>query len=71
MIPSSKPPIVPLASAKRRRDAGVSEATGADFNDPESQRVLAAAAGAVARELGRQAAREYFETKLTGSKGSS
>jgi hypothetical protein len=32
----------------------------ADFSDPESQRVLAAAARALARELGRQAAREYF-----------
>ena len=31
-----------------------------DFIDPESQRVLAAAACAVARELGREAAREYF-----------
>jgi hypothetical protein len=31
-----------------------------DFSDRESQRVLAAAARAVARELGRQAAREYF-----------
>lgn len=32
----------------------------ADFTDPESQRVLAAAARVVARELGREAAREYF-----------
>ena len=32
----------------------------ADFSDPESQRVLRAAAYAVAGELGRQAAREYF-----------
>ena len=32
----------------------------ADFSDSESQRVLAAAALTVARELGRQAAREYF-----------
>ncbi len=32
----------------------------ADFSDGESQRVLAAAARAVARELGREAAREYF-----------
>lgn len=32
----------------------------ADFSDLESQRVLAAAARAVARELGREAAREYF-----------
>ena len=32
----------------------------ADFGDPESQRVLRAAAYAVVGELGRQAAREYF-----------
>ena len=32
----------------------------ADFSDPESQRVLTAAARAVAYELGRNAAREYF-----------
>ena len=32
----------------------------ADFRDLESQRVLAAAARAVARALGREAAREYF-----------
>jgi hypothetical protein len=32
----------------------------ADFSDHESQRVLAAAACAVARELGREAAREHF-----------
>ena len=32
----------------------------ADFSDRESLRVLAAAARAVARELGREAAREYF-----------
>ena len=70
MIPSSKPPIVPFASAKRRRDADVSDTPGADFNDPESQRVLAAAASAVARELGRQAAREYFAELLVQPKRS-
>lgn len=32
-----------------------------DFSDPESQRVLTVAARAVARELGREAAREYFD----------
>lgn len=32
----------------------------ADFSDVESQRVLTTAARAVARELGREAAREYF-----------
>jgi hypothetical protein len=35
-----------------------------DFSDPESQRVLTAAARAVARELGREAAREYFAELL-------
>jgi hypothetical protein len=35
-------------------------ATGVDCADAESQRVLGAAARAVARELGREAAREYF-----------
>lgn len=33
----------------------------ADFGDTASQHVLASAALAVARELGRQAAREYFQ----------
>ena len=42
----------------------------ADFSDPESQRVLAAAAGAVARELGRQAAREYFAELIGKPKAS-
>ena len=32
----------------------------AEFTDRESRRVLAAAAVAVARELGREAAREHF-----------
>lgn len=32
-----------------------------DFSDPESQRVLEATAVAMAGELGRQAAREWFE----------
>lgn len=39
----------------------------ADFSDHESQRVLAAAARAVARELGREAAREYF-AELIGNR---
>lgn len=43
----------------------------ADFSDQESQRVLTAAARAVAHELGRQAAREYFaeligKTRVSG-----
>jgi hypothetical protein len=35
-----------------------------DFSDVKSQRVLAAASMAVARELGRQAARDYFAELL-------
>jgi hypothetical protein len=61
---SPKSSIVPFTPASSRRAADVSERTGADFSDPESQRVLAAAAAAVARELGRQAAREYFAELL-------
>ena len=40
-----------------------------DFSDAESQRVLAAAACAIARELGRQAAREFFNKTLGKLKG--
>jgi hypothetical protein len=36
-----------------------------DFSDPESQRVLTAAARALAGILGRQAAREHFEQLRT------
>jgi hypothetical protein len=39
----------------------------ADFSDPESQRVLSAAATALARELGRQTAREHFAEMLARS----
>jgi hypothetical protein len=45
-------------------------AASADFGDPESQRVLAAAARAVARELGREAAREYFAELIRKKEGS-
>lgn len=44
----------------RREDHAVRNARG-DFSDFDSQRVLDAAARAVARELGRQAARELWE----------
>lgn len=40
----------------------------ADFTDAESQRALSAAARAVARELGREAAREYFATLIGKSR---
>jgi hypothetical protein len=39
-----------------------------DFSDPESQRVLRAAARAVAYELGRQAGGEYFAEVLRQSR---
>jgi hypothetical protein len=39
-----------------------------DFCDPESQRVLSAAARVVAYELGREAAREYFAELLAQRK---
>ena len=39
----------------------------ADFTDPESQRVLDAAEHALARELGRQAAREFLAEMTRGT----
>jgi len=42
----------------------------ADFSDVESQRVLAAAACAVARVLGREAAREHFAELIGKPKAS-
>lgn len=39
-----------------------------DFSDPESQRVLTAAARAVGRQLGRAAARDYFAEMLHSSR---
>jgi hypothetical protein len=41
-----------------------------DFDNAESDRVFAAAARAVARELGRQAAREYFAKLIKTSEAS-
>jgi hypothetical protein len=41
----------------------------ADFSDRESQRVLTAAARAVARELGREAACEFFAELIGHPKG--
>lgn len=43
------------------------DARGADFSDAESKRVLADAALVIARELGRDAAREYF-AELIGNR---
>jgi hypothetical protein len=45
-------------------------APSADFGDRESQLVLAAAARAVAHELGREAAREYFAELVRKQEGS-
>ena len=51
----------PIRSARRPLTlVGAKSVQPADFSDLESKRVLAAAAQAVARELGREAAREYF-----------
>jgi hypothetical protein len=58
---------LPLTTRRKGRSAGRIPRLGCstrralvDFMDPESQRVFRAAAQGVARELGRQAAREYF-----------
>ena len=55
----TKKPIIPEAPT-----AQALSYPPADFSDRESQRVLSAAASAVARELGRQAAREHFAEVL-------
>lgn len=47
------------ASPEPARHAAI-DAQRADFRDAESQRVFSEAALAVARELGREAAREQF-----------
>ncbi len=68
------PIVVPFASRSTRSRGDVSEsataAAIADFRDPESQRVLAAAARDVAYELGRAAARNWFAEQLATLKGS-
>lgn len=55
----------PPRNQSTRHASGNVAAQPADFSDPESQRVLAAAAHALAGELGREAGREYF-AKLIG-----
>jgi hypothetical protein len=58
-------------SRGRRRPLSLKRANPgdrADFTDAESQRVLSAAAVAVARELGRQAARECFMQSIEKQK---
>lgn len=65
---AAKTSIVPFTSRSTRLRDDVSEsataAVIADFSDPESQRVLAAAACSVAHELGRAAAREWFAESI-------
>jgi hypothetical protein len=59
----AKSPIVPFVPSPKRSSGDLSAAPAVppvDFSDRESQRVLSVAAKAVARELGRQVAREYF-----------
>jgi hypothetical protein len=70
-IMGAKSPIVPFVRPPKRPSDDVSDkpaGRATDFSDGESQRVLAAAARAVARELGRQAAREYFAELIGQSK---
>ena len=67
----AKSPTVPFGRPPKRPSNDVRDWPGVeprDFSDGESQRVLAAAARAVARELGRQAAREYFAELIGKSK---
>jgi hypothetical protein len=49
-------------------DLAAHQQSGVDFSDLESQRVLEAAATAVARELGREAARQCFAELISGRK---
>ena len=64
-----------FAEAKMRRRNRMhppEDAAGArDFVDADSQSALSAAASAVARELGRQAARELFAQKTATPRGPS
>jgi hypothetical protein len=67
----AKSTIVPFVRPPKRPRHDVSDTPAVhatDFSDGESQRVLAAAARVVARELGRQAAREYFAELIGKSK---
>ena len=61
------PPTQPIVDPS----PGTATVTAAgDFSDRESQRVLTAAAHAVAHELGREAAREYFAELIGTPKAS-
>ena len=62
---------IPRAPSRRSVPASITpNVDRLDCSDFESQRVLTAAACAVARELGRQAAREYFAEAIEQWKGS-
>jgi hypothetical protein len=50
-----------IHSPNSRLPHRVKSVSEADFSDVESRRVFDAAVGAVARELGRQAGREWFD----------
>lgn len=72
MMGAKRSRIVPFVPPPTRPSNDASEAPAihlVDFSDRESQRVLAAAACAVARELGREAAREYFAEVIGKPKG--
>lgn len=70
---SSGPRLVrlPIDETLRLRpiDLASPSESGVDCADPESQRALTAAARAVAREMGRQAAREYFAEVIGTQEG--
>lgn len=53
-------PRAPRSVRRPPRLAEMKPAESADFRDSESQRILQIAARAVAHELGREAARDYF-----------
>ena len=58
-----KPRLVRSDAPRRQEDAGV-RPNQADFSDNDSQDALDKMACAVARELGRQAARAWWERRL-------
>jgi hypothetical protein len=63
-----KPRIVRPRRPRRREDGDVRNGS-ADFSDPESQRVLDAAADVLVEVLARQAAHECFGEWLVGRRG--
>lgn len=59
LVSARKPRLVPAKPSPRMEEADVLDRL-VDFSDSESERVFSSTARAVAGELGRQAAREYF-----------